>query len=156
MKKSVVCKSAINKLPTAKTQTTSELSKNLQTVCNLRTEPFNTEELAKNQSSNLDHCRSDYDKYYSDSVDTMLRNGDDIPATTLIIQDPSGNNALRRYVDTFGVEHLNNEQIFVNFNQKTDNPDHCVYFALKDMGINKIPVYADSQTLEAGHILGLF
>lgn len=114
------------------------------------------EELAKNQSSNLEHCRSDYDKYYSDSVDTMLRSGDDIPATTLRILDPSGNNDLRRYVDTFGVEHLNDEQIFIDFSQKTDNPDHCVYFALKDMGIDKIPVYVDSQTLEAGHILGLF
>ena len=114
------------------------------------------EELAKNQNSNLDHCRSDYDKYYFDSVDTMLRNGDKIPTTTLTIQNPSGNEDLRRYVDRFGANRLNDEQIFIDFNQKTDDPDHCVYFALRNVGIDKIPVYVDSQSYEAGSILGLF
>lgn len=114
------------------------------------------EELIKNQNSNLAHCQNVYDKYYSDSVDTMLRNGDSIPATTLIIRNSSGNEDLREYVDRFGAENLNNNQIFVTFNQKTDDPDHCTYFALKDMGMNKIPVYVDSQSYEAGVILGLF
>ena len=86
----------------------------------------------------------------------MLRSGDEIPATTLTIHDPSGNEDLRRYVNRFGADRLNNEQIFIDFNQKTDDPDHCVYFALRDMGIDKIPVYVDSQSYEAGSILGLF
>lgn len=114
------------------------------------------EELAKKQDSNLEHCRSDYDKYYSDKVDTMLRCGDKIPATTLVIQNHSGNEDLRRYINRFGVNNLNENQLFIDFNQKTNNPDHCVYFAFKDMGINKIPIYVDNQSFEAGHILGLF
>ena len=114
------------------------------------------EELAKKQDSNLKHCRSDYDKYYSDKIDTMLKSGDKIPATTLVIQNHSGNENLSRYVNKFGVNNLNDGQLFIDFNQKTNSPDHCVYFALKDMGINKIPVYVDKQSFEAGNILGLF
>lgn len=114
------------------------------------------EKLARNQNTNLDHCRSDYYKNYSESVDTMLRSGDEISTTTLSIYDPSGNEDLKRYVDTFGVERLNEEQIFVTFNQTTNKPDHCAFFAFEDMGMSKIPVYVDSKTYEAGTILGLF
>ena len=114
------------------------------------------EKLAENQLSNLDHCRSDYDKYYSGSVNALIRNGDEIPATRLYIHSPSGNDDLQRYISNFGTEGLNNNQILINFNQETNNPDHCVYFALKDMGIDSIPVYVNSQTYKAGKILGLF
>ena len=115
------------------------------------------EKLIKNQDSNIQHCRDDYDKYFIDKVDTMLRCGEKIPATTLMIYDHNADNEkLKRYVDRFGVNNLNKNQIFADFNQRTDKPDHCVYFALKDMGINKIPVYVDDKSYEAGKILGLF
>ena len=114
------------------------------------------EELAQNQESNFEHCRSDYDKYYTDSVDTMFRKNREVPASTLVINNPSGNKNLWRYVNVYGVNRLNDEQVMFDFVQKTDDPDHCVYFALKDMGLEKIPVYVDSQSYEAGKILGLF
>ena len=113
--------------------------------------------LAENQDSNIKHCRSDYDKYFSDKVDTMLRCGEVIPVTTLMIYDHNADNeSLKRYVHRFGVNNLNKNQVFVDFNQRTDNPDHCVYFALKDMGMKKIPVYVDDKSYQAGTILGLF
>ena len=103
------------------------------------------EELAKNQNSNLDHCRSDYNKHYSDGVDTMIKSGDEFPATTLHINSGSDNEDLRRYVKKFGVKNLNDGQIFIDFDQRTNNPDHCVYFALKDMGMEKVHVYVDNK-----------
>ena len=42
------------------------------------------------------------------------------------------------------------------FCQRTNQPDHCTYFALKDLGMDKIPVYVNKQSYEAGRILGLF
>ena len=114
------------------------------------------EELAKNQASNFEHCRGDYKKYYSDKVVTMLRSGDEIPATTLTIRNHSGNDNLKRYVNYFGVKNLNDKQIVLGFKQKTDDPDHCLYFALKDIGLKKIPVYVDDESYFAGRVLGLF
>ena len=114
------------------------------------------EELAKNQDNNFSHCKYDYNKFYSDTIDTMLRSGDEIPASTLIIHNPSNNEDLKKYVDNFGAENLNDGQIMTYFTQSTDDPDHCIYFALKDKGINEIPVYVDKQSYEAGNILGLF
>jgi hypothetical protein len=44
----------------------------------------------------------------------------------------------------------------IDFCQLYVEPDHCVYFGLRDLGMNKIPVYVDKQSYEAGKILGLF
>lgn len=114
------------------------------------------DELTKNQNSNIEHCKSDYNQCFREKVGIMFRNGEKIPATTLYIYNPSGNDDLRHYVKRFDVNHMNDKQIFVDFVQKTDDPDHCTYFALKEMGMDKIPVYVDNQSYEAGNILGLF
>ena len=114
------------------------------------------EKLSENQYNNFAHCKNDYEKYYSDSVNVMLRSGDKIPASSLAIYNLSGNQDLKYYVESFGADNLNKEQLIIGFNQKTDDPDHCIYFALKDMGFDNIPVYVDDETYEAGRILGLF
>ena len=114
------------------------------------------EELIQKQSSNIDHCKSDYDKYYKDDVDNMLKDGSKISTTTLIISPASGSMSCKPYIDAHGEKKLHDNQIMINFNQETDDPDHCVYFALKDMGLDKIPVYVDKQTFNAGSELGLF
>ncbi|MBR1617800.1 hypothetical protein IJ670_06575 [bacterium] len=113
-------------------------------------------ELASRQLNNFSHCKHDYDMYYAQSVDTMIKSGEKIPATTLHIASYSDNQDLRRYVNNFGVENLNEEQVMLDFVQQTDNPDHCVFFALQDLGMDKIPVYVDEKSYEAGKILGLF
>lgn len=112
--------------------------------------------LIKNQANNLDHCKKDYNKYYKDATDTMLKKGDAITASTFRIYSTSGNEDLKRFVERYGAKNLNDNQIIVDFNQKTDEPDHCMYFALKDLGMKKIPVYVDERTYEAGKILELF
>jgi len=122
------------------------------------------EDLIETQNSNLEHCESDYEKYYYDSLDTMLRSGDKIPASTLYINPNNGyigfrkegNEILKRYVNMFGVRGLNDKQVGLFFTQRTKNPDHCVYFALKDMGLKKVPIYVNEQSYEAGKILKLF
>ena len=121
------------------------------------------EELSTNQSSNLDYCREMYNKHFSDEVDTIIKSGDKILATTLFINPEEGyfefgkgNKHLKKYVETFGVERLNKDQIGLYFAQRTNQPDHCTYFALRDLGMGKIPVYVNNQNLETGKILGLF
>ena len=115
------------------------------------------EELIKEQYSNVQHCEKDYYNYFNDNVDYMLKSGAEIPATTLSIRPvSSSNDDLIKYINRFGVENLNSEQIFVDFNQETDNPDHCVYFALRDLGFENVPVYVDSETLQLGEKLGIF
>ena len=114
------------------------------------------EKLAKHEDSNLEHCKNDYYNYYFDNVETMFKSNDEIPATTLWIKNPSGNKNLWRYANIVGANRLDDEKVMVDFIQKTDNPDHCVYFALRAMGLDKIPVYVDNESYEAGRILGLF
>lgn len=115
------------------------------------------EKLIQNQQNNIDHCQSDYNKYYKDKVENMLRDGSSFPATTLTIYPRFGSiDDLKHYVDNYGPDRLNENQVIIDFNQETDNPDHCVYFALRDMGLNKVPVYVDDATYEAGSALGLF
>ena len=43
----------------------------------------------KQPINNIEHCESDYKKYYKDKTDFMLKSGDEIPATTLWIS-PAG------------------------------------------------------------------
>ena len=114
------------------------------------------EELIQGQISNIDYCEEQYDDYFQKSVDDMLKSGDKFPATTLYIRAQNGNDDLRRFINRYGVENLNNRQISADFGQRTSKPDHCLYFALRDLGFEKVPVYVDNEAYEAGSILGLF
>ena len=114
-------------------------------------------EIAKNQNQNLAHCEKDYYNYYYDKVDFMLKTGDEIPATTLWIS-PSGSKVddTLDYINTWGADNLNKEQIFVEFNQvEEDDPDHCIFFALKNMGIKEVPVYVNEDTYKLASALGI-
>lgn len=116
------------------------------------------EELAENQESNLEHCRNDYNKYYKQNAEFMLRDGGKISVPELKITPlyNSGTDGLVRYIETYGIENLNKGQIMLSLHRSTDEPDYCLYFALKDLGMKKIPVYADDETYKAGSALGLF
>lgn len=112
--------------------------------------------LAKNQEQNIAHCEKDYYTYYYDKVDFMLKSGDEIPATTLWI-NPIGESLedTLRYIDIFGADRLNDKQLMVEFNQTTDDPDHCVAFALKNLGIKEVPMYVDNDTYQLANALGI-
>ncbi len=112
------------------------------------------EKLIKKQDSNFEHCKKDYDKYYNERTEVMIRSGKQIPATTLYIT-PSHSNVedTLQYIDNFGAESLNSQQLLIDFAQRTDYPDHCIYFALKDLGMKNIPVYMNKNTYKSAQAL---
>ena len=115
------------------------------------------ENLIKTQDSNIKHCQKDYNCFYRYAVDTMIKSGEEFPTTTLEIVNPNcTTEETVDYIKKYGAEYLNKNQLFVDFNQLTDNPDHCVYFALRDLGMNKVPVYVSKDTRAIGNALGIF
>jgi len=113
-------------------------------------------ELAKRQYSNIEHCEKDYNCYFNDTIDYTLKSGKNFPTTTFMIR-PAGSiqDELLNYIDVWGAENLNDNQIFLDFNQQTDLPDHCMFFALRDLGIEKVPVDVDLDTYILCEELGL-
>ena len=114
------------------------------------------EELASNQNSNIPYCNYEYTTQYHDKIEQMFKSGDAFPTTTLFICPKMSNKELKKYVENFEAEKPNDEEVMIDFYQSTNEPDHCVYFGLKDLGMDKIPVYVDDSSYEAGKILGLF
>ena len=113
--------------------------------------------LLENQNGNIEHCRKDYNNFYKKNINFMLRSGDNFPATTLYISNPySDTGALIDYIDRYGANRLNKNELSIDFVERTLGQDHCVYFALQNLGLKKIPVYVDSQTYLIGNKLGLF
>ena len=112
--------------------------------------------ILRNQSNNIEYCENDYNNYYKESVDLLIKSGDRIPATTLYI-NPTGESVADSldYIKKFGADRINEDQFMLMFNQSTDDPDHCMYFAMKDLGMDKIPVYVNNDTYKIGSALGL-
>lgn len=117
--------------------------------------PEKLEQIARGQDSNFEHCKKDFDKYYQDQINFMLKSGDEIPASTLHITSVSSQEDLLDYIKRYGADKLNSQQLIMDFSQKTDDPDHCMYFAFKDLGMNKIPVYVDKDTYQIADALGI-
>ena len=114
------------------------------------------ENLIGNQRSNIDYCENDYRGYYRKEIDTILKSGEDFPATTLYVSPTNGDKEeLKTYVNAFGL-NLNSGQVEFDFSQKTDIPDHCIFFALRDLGMEKIPMYVNHSSYVTGKILKLF
>ena len=114
------------------------------------------EEFVENQISNIPHCKESYENYYKKTTQGMIESEDSLPASTLYIHSfEKHNKDLMEYIDRFGAENLNTDSVFVDFGQKTNTPDHCMYFALKNLGMNEIPVYVDADTKKAAEALGL-
>lgn len=113
------------------------------------------EKLAETQQTNIDRCESDYNKYYSEKVDNNIKSGDEIPATTLVIQSNNSADDTVDYIRKYGSDRLNPNQLYVGFHRTTDDADHCTYFALRDREIDNIPVYVDDNTYDMANALGL-
>ena len=117
------------------------------------------EELNRKQTiGNYDQVRKDYKKYFKSETDFNLKSGDEIVAPTLFLNPnmAGGFKGAMEFIDRFGAENLNENSLFVDFVQMTDEPDHCMYFAMKDIGMKKIPVCVDKKTYELGSKIGLF
>jgi len=116
------------------------------------------EELAKRQQSNFNHCEKDYKKYFSEKTDCIIKSGEEFATSTLTLfncSDTGKPKQLLDYIEKFGANRLNDGQIFVGFDQKYDYPDHCIFFALRDLGMDKVPVYVNENSLEIGKALGI-
>ena len=115
------------------------------------------EQFAANQDSNLRACEKDYYEKYMDSVDYIIKSGDEIPATTLCIT-PKNNfnreNAIS-FIKNYGTSKLPC-MAEMDFLQETDTPSHCMITAFKNLGMRNIPLYVDKNTYQIGQILGLF
>lgn len=114
------------------------------------------ERLARKQDTNLLHCELDYNYYFKSMLENMLKKGDEVPVSTLYIA-PNGLNdeEFINYVDYVGPDLLNSNQLFICLAQNPDNPEHCMYFALKELGMKRIPVYVNEQTKVLCEKLGL-
>lgn len=114
------------------------------------------EKLLQKFDYNFEHCENEYNEYYKDDTKMMLRKASDVPASTLwIIPMHSGIEDLIKYIESHGAENLNDGQIGILLTQKTDDPDHCMYFAMKELGMKKIPVYVNQESLALCEKLGL-
>lgn len=112
------------------------------------------EELLKNQpNNNIQHCQNMYEQYYKEKADGMIKSNLPIEPTNLYIIPAF--EGVKEYVERYGVENLNYDSICLDFNQ-LDEFDHCNYFAMRNLGMNDIPVCVDSNTYEIGKVLGLF
>ncbi|MCR5265381.1 MAG: hypothetical protein K6E29_02155 [Cyanobacteria bacterium RUI128] len=114
------------------------------------------EELIYNQDTNIGYCENTYKNYYKDGVNLMIRSGDKLPATTLYIT-PTGESTddAVNYIKRFGKDRLNEDQLSFMFTQRTDDPDQCMYFGMKDLGMDKVPMYVNKDTYKIADALGL-
>ncbi len=110
----------------------------------------------KQPINNIEHCESDYKTYYKDNTDFMLKSGDEIPATTLYLNPFMGSEKALEYLKRFGEDTMNRDSMSVDFSQRTDDPDHCMFFAMIDAGLSEVPVYVDKDSYAVGKAMGLF
>ncbi len=111
------------------------------------------EDVIKYQSdNNFFLCEESYNKFYKQDVQFMIKSGENIPAPSLYIEEIKPG-SLDKIPD---LGYIPGNSFSFKFNQETRNADHCLYHALKEMGMKTIPVCVDSNTYTIGNILGLF
>lgn len=113
------------------------------------------EKLLENHENNFEHCKSDYKKYFHNKTDYMLKSGKPINAPCLNITPESGLEDTIDYINKYNSANLNDNMLFIDLFQKTTSPEHCLYFALRDLGMNKIPVYVNEDTAQLCQALEL-
>ena len=111
--------------------------------------------IQRQPNNNIDYCELNYKKFFKDKTDFMIKSGDKIPATTLYISPYSGKENMIEYINRYGVENLNPDMMSIDFSQRTNDPDHCMFFAMIDAGLTEIPVYVNDESYETGKALGI-
>lgn len=108
------------------------------------------------QYSNIEHCKRDYKKYYKEHIDFMLKSGDEFPVSTIsIVPDSANTDDAVTYIKRYGIDLIEPGLLFVDFSQRTNEPDHCVYFALQNLGMKNIPVYMNADSYKLADALGI-
>lgn len=114
----------------------------------------NFENILKNQSSNFEHCKNMYNRYYKEDAMNILKTADKIPAPTLYIENLMAS-GVDEYIEKYGKKSLNKDSLSLWFTQNSDDPNHCLYFAMKELGMKEIPVCVNQETLDLCKTLGL-
>ena len=120
------------------------------------------EELAKNQDSNIEHCKNCYNNLNKRYADFTLKKGNKFFTAALSINGRCGAENLIDYIEKFGTKNFDDNQILVKLTsieisgQTFPSPIDSMYFALKNLGMKKVPVYVDQESLAIGQKLGLF
>ncbi|MBQ8635551.1 hypothetical protein IJ425_05310 [bacterium] len=94
---------------------------------------------ASSEFGNIQHCKEMYKQHFSKDAHNMILSGDEIEVPTLYVNAPYGRMSAS-----------------LIFNQTSDKPNHCLYFAMKNIGMTKVPVAVNQESYEAGMELGLF
>ena len=99
------------------------------------------EEFIKTEQSNIHSLKNEYYSNFYTAANIDLLEGSDFPTTVLRITP---------------AEPYSGQPRIVDFVETGDDTDCYTYFALKDTGLNKIPMYVDNITYVIGNQLGLF
>lgn len=89
---------------------------------------------------NIQACEDMYATQYASQIHDVISSGEEITVPELYINGPSEGRLPASFV----------------FNQTDNEANHCLYFAMKNIGMTKVPVAVDRHTYEVGCELGLF
>lgn len=81
----------------------------------------------------------------------MLKSDNEIPASTLFIHGfDSDTKDILSYVNRFGKDKLNKNQISICLEQRTNKPDECIMIALSELGMK-----INAESYKIGKALGI-
>ena len=109
------------------------------------------EVLKEAKHSNVEGCEEDYNKYFKPEMELLLKRGDEFPTSALFLD--SNLSDMERFVKLYGAKNLRPS---IDFAQIGSSHNHCMYFALRDLGMKKVPVYVNEKSYNVGKNLGLF
>lgn len=119
-------------------------------------EPYKLLELTETQKGNIKYCKNDYYNFFDDEIEFAILSGDEFPTTTLRIEaDKISNKELQEHLEAFGKNSLDEDMIRIDFVRKRAFPDIGVFFALRNIGMDKVPVYMDKNTFMIASALDL-
>ncbi len=102
--------------------------------------------------NNFRETKIDYKKHNKQEVSFMLKSGREIPASTLEIKTRYNPEEELPRIEKGLLEP---NAVVCNFEQKTNSPDHCMYMAMQELGMQDIPVYMTNDTYNAAFALGI-
>ena len=111
------------------------------------------EEMLKKTRSNYDHCKLSYKEYFKETLQTQIKSGEQIPATSLFLVPKTCD--LIDFINRYGAESVDENMLDAIFDMSHITEDSSMYFAMKDAGMTRIPVYMDKDSTEIANKMGI-
>lgn len=115
------------------------------------------EAIEKQKHSNLEAIEEEYSETETrNKTDDFILSGLDIPAPTLFItpRHTDDYNEVVEDIKSKGMDGIDKDALDISFQQLTDNPDQCLYCAMKKFGLTKFPVCVMEDTYKIGEAAG--